>query len=547
MKANKADMACFKDYGWNPSSAMTSDFGSGDVARHVRFDDNNEGEHNLICPAKCSPEFYFLGALQEKQQRLDAAYTKLNEYSTIHYPSRPNSPRTIATHQRYVQELGDLGPLSDDLITNVFKGLFYTYVAPNFPCFRLSSMEDNAEEIRLGIAAAGGLFCSALKSEVIATWLHHYSRRKLLTAAYSKQAVNPARKLDLLEAWTLTEIFAFLSGDKRCMSLLDIYHAQLMKALRSCKIDISGSEPIEEFKAVLETVQILECYRVVLMQRPPMLNSLDFEEGLFPVSDSPPQPRGPRKTASVLTLLDSFTSLSRLKNPIEDHTTSMQSLCALSLLQPNGQTLFRRPSTDEGTTGSEVSSKSSTIFFEIAMQNWLSSHSVSIQPGTLMLYHMIHLSMYTSFASTERVANDYLMRRKQSQTGAASSSHQISLDGRGELPGSGQAHCELQVKASWHAEKILTIAESMKPELCIDSSQRVHLSLTSRAAREGEITHRNHAIYYASIILWNLSVDGSQKSIDSNALRRGIALLSLSPSRIASVFRQTLQRLENVP
>ena len=119
----------------------------------------------------------------EQQQRLATAYSKLHEYSTTSYPSRPASPGSVEAHQRYLQDLGSTEiPAYDTLIVNVFVGLFQVHVAPTFPCFqnfRIGAW--TPEEVYLAMAAVGGLFCHNSKSEIVAKWLLHVARRKLLT------------------------------------------------------------------------------------------------------------------------------------------------------------------------------------------------------------------------------------------------------------------------------------------------------------------------------------------------------------------------------
>ena len=399
------------------------------------------------------------------------------------------------------------------------------------------------EEVHLGIAAAGGLYCSALKSEVIATWLHHFSRRKLLTLVYAKGVTCANRRLDILEAWILTEVFAFLSGDKRCMSLLDIYHAQLVGTFRLCRTELDTTAPMKRFQGVLNAVRILECFRVVLMQRPPML-PLFFLEDVASPSHIPTVQYAKTGSISVAHhLADAFVFSSVISSPIDDATTSIQTLCALPLILTDVQSSASTSSIEHADSAGV--SPGRHAFFELALQKWLSSHTVKIQPGTLMLYHMIHLSTYTNFASIERAANDHLLRLDSHNASTGIEQDYGSSADRGTTAEAKKPPFdpEVQKKAAWHAVKILDIAETMRPEFRFDGGQRIHLLLTAQAAKEGEVTHRNHAIYYASLFLWSVGRQRRSNDLNFDPIRRGIALLSPSPSRLAVVFKQTLQRL----
>lgn len=117
------------------------------------------------------------------QNRLTTAYAMLRLYTTSERPTRPLSPRSDSTRDNYLRELGRLSPVTcDRLIINTFIGLFQVYVAPTLPCFTGRTVDSSTpEEVYLAMAAVGGLYCEAPKSEIIAKWLFHTAQRKLLS------------------------------------------------------------------------------------------------------------------------------------------------------------------------------------------------------------------------------------------------------------------------------------------------------------------------------------------------------------------------------
>ncbi|KAK5178047.1 hypothetical protein LTR44_009353 [Exophiala sp. CCFEE 6388] len=163
-----------------------------------------------------------------QHSHVSVAYANLREYATTNQPTRPSSPESAKAHEQYLHELGQQSPIAcDDLVINLFIGLFQTHVAPTFPCFKESVVHDStAEEIRLAMAATGGLYCDTPRSETVAKWLLHIARRKLLTLFHSGAADSPTYRSRILQTYVLMEIFAFICGDKRLLLLQEVFHGQ---------------------------------------------------------------------------------------------------------------------------------------------------------------------------------------------------------------------------------------------------------------------------------------------------------------------------------
>ncbi|EXJ70441.1 uncharacterized protein A1O5_06509 [Cladophialophora psammophila CBS 110553] len=497
---------------------------------------------------------------QRQQQRLATAYNKLNEYSTWPYPSRAASPRSAATHAQFLEELGNLAPLADDsLIMDIFIGLFQTYITPTFPCFRGFRIDSSTrEEVSLAMAAAGGLYCPAPKSELIAKWMHHFSRRKLLTAFYGNHFLGQTQTVDVLKAWILTEIFAFLSGDKRSVSLLDTYHAHLIQAVRACSSrDTESDADGNSLRQVLHAVNLLECYRVVLLQRASMLYPFSVLPGLSTFDMISARDRTPSGPDSMLSILRSLASPSGVPKLIDCQADSIQTLCALSLLLSHSR---RLPSSLSKYLQGSNNNPHGALgawrqeFLEVAFQRWLSFHTTEPSPGTMMLFHTMHISMFSSFANLEGSARDSLTRpnatsRQPSTCLPANSAIPVNLSApqgqQPRLPKNGCFTSDLdQEKAIWHAHRILKIAKSMSARLPSHTGKRVHLLREAAAAVDGEPTHYSHAVYYASMVLW-YSGHSDTRSLyeEATAISLGIDLLGSSSSPVAAVFKKTLRAL----
>ena len=140
-------------------------------------------KHPLTLEVDANGQYSGIYFRERQQQRLAAAYSKLHQYSTSSFMSRPASPRSHKTETQYLDGLGSFEtPVFDTLVINTFIGHFQTHVAPMFPCFqnfRISA--STPEEVYLAMAATGGLYCKTPKSDMVAKWLLHTARRKLLT------------------------------------------------------------------------------------------------------------------------------------------------------------------------------------------------------------------------------------------------------------------------------------------------------------------------------------------------------------------------------
>ncbi len=463
-------------------------------------------------------------------------------------------------NEHFLEELGNLAPLTDDsLVVDIFVGLFQTYITPTFPCFRGFRIEQStSEEVSLAMAAAGGLYCSAPKSEMIAKWLHHFSRRKLLTAAYAQQSLKNTQPLDVLETWILSEIFAFLSGDKRSVSLLDIYHGHFVQAVRSCRnrYPDAGSDG-KKLQQVIHAVNLLECYRVVLLQRSSMLYPFSMLPGFSTFDHLAAYDQNPLGLDSILSLVRSLASPSAVPQAIDSPVDSIQSLCALSLLLSHSRRLPASLSKylQGPNSGSRRSSEAwRQEFLEMALQRWLSFHTSEPLPGTMMLFHTIHISMFSDFAKLEGSARDSLaqfssLSQRPIIRLPENNVVPVSSNTIGErYPRSTERSCfssdQDQEKALWHARKILQIAERVKARFPCRTGERMHLLREADQTVEGEPTHYSHSVYYASMVLWYSDKSNAGYSHkETVSIFRGIELLDSSPSPVAAVFKRTLKSI----
>ena len=317
--------------------------------------------------------------------------------------------------------------------------------------------------------------------------------------------------------------------------------------------------------SLVHAVNLLECFRVVLLQRPAMLYPSSVLGDLSAIF------HGQGSMDSTLSLLRSFISYEKRDVQVDSPASSLQSLCALSLLGSHTRrlpgSLSRYLESSEGQYQGSLQGWRQE-FLELALQRWLASHADQPTADTLLLYHTVHLSLYANFARIGRSAH-LTLTENPSVTDRV---HKIgnNLDRRfssQQEPGSSrrQTSCtekcftseEDQEKAIWHASRILRMAKEIKGDSVSNLNERVHLLRQAEKADVGMATHYSYAIYYASMVLWwsikfnnQLRPPGRQSDEEKStavkqSLRQGIDLLSRSASKIADVFKQILASLES--
>ena len=306
---------------------------------------------------------------------------------------------------------------------------------------------------------------------------------------------------------------------------------------------------------------------MVLLQRPTMLYPFSVLGNLCtPFHEQ--TPISALDQNSGLSLLRSFVSYEKSAVQIDSHTSSLQSLCVISLLASHCRRLPGSLSRYLAVADGHIRGSQGwrQEFLELVLQKWLSSHINPPSPSTLILYHVIHLSIYSKFNEIGRSAHFALTQKtpvaSKSCTMLAHSDHNRFTQGEtGSIfsqPLSTE-NCftseEDHEKAIWHANRILQVALWMERDTDDHVSDRVHLLRQAGKVKVGDVTHYSHAIYYATMVLWwsntfkNTSrrrgESGKEIPTASQTLRQGIELLSRSASQVAGVFKEILGSLES--
>jgi hypothetical protein len=258
---------------------------------------------------------------------------------------------------------------------------------------------------------------------------------------------------------------------------------------------------------------------------------------------------------------------------IEDADASVQALCSLALLGSQGRwlpgSLLALLKSPPGSGSSHCASNGlQQEYLELALQKWHMLHSASPTTSAELLFHLIHLHLYCSFAGIENTLRRYQKDAASATRGAAAD--QDSLPTSGSEPDCLDAertamlrqcfHTEENlVKATWHASRVLDIASDFEFASFSPRNGRVHLRQEANKAQVGEPVHVAHAVYHGTMVLrlWSIlgsplqqgeQGDGFMSVSEGDAiLRQGRRVLSRLSSRVAEVFKQVLKSLQSSP
>jgi hypothetical protein len=295
---------------------------------------------------------------------------------------------------------------------------------------------------------------------------------------------------------------------------------------------------------LLESLYILDCYRVIIMQIPP---SLSWHHVDSVVQSLPPDSQmaqlqhvvagltGPAHSRTDSSFLDRF---------------SMASLASLSpylwpAIYPRQN---RHHNNDDNGLISEGLSSWKADFIELACDNWLRTSSrQSRNPATLAIYHMMNIMLHANPTALQSFAHSSpgSAARDPKKTSAASEVHAWVQDRH-----YGIAH--------WHAEHLIHAIETAfvaaplnrQAEYQQDSQRRpASVSPVSSASVEQarlpfEAPHVPFAIYYATLVLW---CGAAVPTKESSATTASISSQSAAAvSAVASAARAHVVRGERI-
>ncbi|KAK5227824.1 hypothetical protein LTR47_008395 [Exophiala xenobiotica] len=459
--------------------------------------------------------------------------------------SRAPSPSLNKASKMWYSAPPNLDDHNKDIV-RVFLNIFRRHIPETVSLFKDPALSrKNRAEYTLAAAATGGLFCTVPGSAEVAKSMYNDARR-LLLASFSVRntlddlSTTPEDKLATVKTFILLELYGLCSGDKRSYEFVEAFHGNLIHAVQeysqACeKSALEGGKDTDSTR-LLEALYILDCYRVIIMQRPP---SLSWQHVHAFRQTSSPTSQVARLYQQVLRLTDGgLTGAPAVGNDI-----SLGSLASLtSHLWPAMYPRQNRYGADSVSV--ESLSLWKPDFPELACSTWLQSQGECVNFSCLAAYHMMNIMLHANLTVLQSFAH--------SPPGSAARDPKKSLAAR-------EMHAWTQDRqykiARWHAEQMIVSVEgaftsTAKTDQQGSQQPPSRSSFTASEPRRlpHEAPHVPYAIYYATLVLWCGAVieerGGAQPASVQAPIARGERILSLHKVHIAQLLARVLNEIK---
>ncbi|KIW19378.1 hypothetical protein PV08_03673 [Exophiala spinifera] len=287
---------------------------------------------------------------------------------------------------------------------------------------------------------------------------------------------------------------------------------------------------------LLETLYILDCYRAIIMQRPPSLSWHHIDSYIDHHAHS-----------SRLTQLHrevfNLTNTGHLSMP---STTTEFDLASLSSLTSHlWPAIYLRQNTYGADKVSvDCLSLWKPDFAELACDNWLRTRRGKADFSCLVVYHMMNIMLHANLTVLQNFAH--------SSPGSAVRDPKRSLTAREVYAWAQDRHSKI---AQWHAENLIisiegafTSATKMDQREPQQPPSRASFSASEPRRLPYEAPHVPYGVYYATLVLWCGAVveesGGHSPSGLQALIARGERILSLHRVHIAQLLARVLNEIK---
>ncbi|KAH8815294.1 hypothetical protein F5884DRAFT_172896 [Xylogone sp. PMI_703] len=388
----------------------------------------------------------------------------------------------------------------DKDVVNVLLNLARTHISSTFTIFNDFEVNHNTRvELYLAMAAVGGLYCTAHASIKVAKKLYNDSRRLLLEAYL--QSTSPAfdESLSFAKTFILLEMYGLCTGDKRAYEFIEVFHASKLHATSSCLNVLSqdsASEKCRLAKLLSEAVRVLDCYRVLLLQRPP---SFTVE---CPLSTQTSDGMHKFQRLSTGGLISTPNPNSQMSIPTADMHHLATIICYSWMAGP------------QDLESSPYPPLWKHELVELALNQWIQDKTsriatpCSLEIPQMLLFHLTQVALHANLRYVQRFTQ-----------GAAKTTIPSQMEEAMELVQAWRNSPHAS-KAQWHANAILHIVqEGMSPP-------RRYRSTEKDRPRFVEPPHLPFCIYFATLIIWyGQVVPGGDPCSGDSAIETGSQLL----------------------
>ncbi|KAI1652744.1 hypothetical protein F4813DRAFT_376963 [Daldinia decipiens] len=390
----------------------------------------------------------------------------------------------------------------DKDVLNILLNVSKTHITSTFSIFSdFEANHDTRVELCLAMAAVGGLYCTAYGSMKVAKMLFNDSRRLLYEKYHLEDPIDFDTLLSIAKTFILLEIYELCSGDKRAYEFIEVFHASKVNAVGSCISALPCDAPLDQrrkARLLLEAVRILDCYRVLLLQRPPSFIG-ETQIGLHAAGEA-------LGFHSLPT--GGLVSTSNGDNLLGVPATEMDYLATIIC--------YSWMASPQNTENSSHTPLWRLEFVELALNRWIQAKTAEmeypsqLEVSQMLLYHLTQVALHSNLNHLQRLTQVALQASKPPQEGGALDSIRAWRDSH-----------RFNV-AQWHAKTTLRIAQEAI------TAPRRHVSSAKDKLRISEAPHLPLCIYFATLVVWwgELISDGRETgSVNTSAIETGSQLL----------------------
>ncbi|KIV92371.1 hypothetical protein, variant 2 [Exophiala mesophila] len=499
-------------------------FDGSELAWSAGLFDSNSPLHDHILSSSMQD---LTASMQEYFDRKSRAPSpSLNKASRMWYSTPPN----LVDHNKDV--------------LRVFLGIFRRHIPETFSLFKdNTSGRQNRAAYILAMAAMGGLFCTVPGSAQVAKSLYNDARRLLLAHFNIRNdqdevTIGNEEKLVVVKTFILLELYGLCSGDKRSYEFVEAFHGNLIHSVQEFSQASQGLGATDDrnnsYVQLLEALYILDCYRVIIMQRPA---SSSWQRADIFVQQSLLDTPVSHLSALIAELNDgNHNSVLQTSN-----TFGLASLASLSThLWPAIYSRQNRYGADKVLI--ESLSLWNPSYVELACDNWLRTVGQAQEPTHLTVYHMMNIMLHANLTVLQSFAH--------SSPGSAVRDPKKSSIAKEIVAWAQDRNFKI---SCWHAENMIA---SIEGAFSVPSSRTEHGYHHSHHASSNpeqrrlpyEAPHVPYAVYYATLVLWCGSVIVNGVVTSSTAalaqIARGERVLSLHKVHIAQLLARVLHEVK---
>ncbi|KAK5051938.1 hypothetical protein LTR84_002741 [Exophiala bonariae] len=400
--------------------------------------------------------------------------------------------------------------LYDKEVLNVLLNIARRHVATTFKLFAdFEAKTNTSHELCLAMAAIGALFLGVDCGITVAKTLYNDARRIHFENFHSNGVKSSFQAASSsVKTFILLTIYGISSGDKRSYEFVEAFHVSMIQAMRYCcqfvPTELTLAET-EELSLISEAMEIIQCYNVLLLQRPPQLSPIHLLESMMTTS-----------TVGLGPLFDCSHEAERVTGSIRE-VANLGAYTWASNLRGQEQTRqwqLWRPE-----------------LIELGLERWLKAKRLcptTTDLSSMTLYHMSYLQLNVNLGLLQLFACGFATDPKVTKEGNFHEGLKTCTSGR-----SFEA-------ALWHAK---TMIQEIKGELEVVEPDRSNLGISKR--RILEPPHLAYCIYFSILVVWcgECVSTGLLSLARDSCIKDGIQILDMLKIRVAKVLRRALCEL----